>query len=91
MTRRLIVRPATEEDLDEASKVDEGQREGLGKEFLASVDEALETLAKRPDFGIVVHKRLRRMFGGSPTASSTSSSPTGLSSSASSTAGVPAS
>ena len=46
--------------MEEASAWYEGQREGLGKEFLVAVGEALETIAKHPDFGIVVHHRLRR-------------------------------
>lgn len=38
----------------------EKQRNGLGKDFLASVDEALEKLRQWPDFGGVVYKQLRR-------------------------------
>ena len=46
--------------MEEASAWYEGQREGLGKEFLVAVGEALEKIAKHPDFGILVHPRLRR-------------------------------
>ena len=60
MSSRLIIRPAAEEDMEEASAWYEGQREGLGKEFLVAVGEALDKIAKHPDFGIVVHQRLRR-------------------------------
>jgi plasmid stabilization system protein ParE len=60
VTRKIIVRLAAEEDLDEASSWYEKQRVGLGKEFLASVDETLKKLRQRPDFGITVHKQLRR-------------------------------
>jgi toxin ParE1/3/4 len=60
VSRRLIVRPAAEEDTEEASAWYEGQCEGLGKEFLVAVGEALEKVVQRPDFGIVVHQRLRR-------------------------------
>jgi len=60
VTSRLIIRPAAEEDLEEASSWYERQREGLGKEFLLAVGVALEKVAKHRDFGILVHQRLRR-------------------------------
>ena len=59
MTRKIIIRLAAE-DLEEASAWYEKQRIGLGKEFLASVDETLEKLKHWPDFGIVVYKQLCR-------------------------------
>jgi toxin ParE1/3/4 len=60
VTLKIIVRPAAEEDLDEAAAWYEKQQGGLGKEFLASVDEAFAKLQDWPDFGIPVHKELRR-------------------------------
>jgi toxin ParE1/3/4 len=56
----IIVRPAADDDLDEACAWYEKKRQGLGKEFLISVDETIEKVRQRPDFGIVVHKQMRR-------------------------------
>ncbi len=60
MSHRLVIRLAAEEDLEEASAWYERQREGLGKEFLAAVGDALEKIVRHPDFGMLVHRRLRR-------------------------------
>jgi toxin ParE1/3/4 len=56
----IIIRPAAEDDLDEASAWYESKQPGLGRRFLAAVDETLAKLESWPDFGIVVHKTLRR-------------------------------
>lgn len=56
----MIVRPAAENDLAEAAAWYENKRPGLGREFLASIDQTLEKLKQRADFGIPVHKTLRR-------------------------------
>ena len=60
MTRGLIIRPAAEDDLDEASLWYERRQKGVGKRFLAAVDAALARLQAHPDFGIVAYKQLRR-------------------------------
>jgi plasmid stabilization system protein ParE len=60
VTYQLIIRPAADEDLEEASAWYEKKQPGLGKRFLSSVDATLEKLRQRPDFGIIVHKQLRR-------------------------------
>jgi toxin ParE1/3/4 len=60
VTLKIILRPAAEDDLDEASAWYEEKRDGLGKQFLASVNDTLEKLRRQPDLGIVVHKRMRR-------------------------------
>ena len=57
---KIIIRPAAEDDLEEAAAWYEARRAGLGREFLASIDQALERLKRHPDFGIPAHKTLRR-------------------------------
>jgi len=48
VTERLLVQPEAEADLAEAYRWYEAQRAGLGLEFLAAVDRALERIADQP-------------------------------------------
>lgn len=56
----VIIRPKAEADLQQAHDWYEKKQVGLGGAFLACVDETFEKLKRRPDFGILVHKQLRR-------------------------------
>ena len=60
MTHQIIIRPAADDDLDAARAWYEEKQRGLGNEFLANIGETLEKIRQRPDFGILVHKRMRR-------------------------------
>ena len=60
MTYDVIIRPAAEDDLDEASGWYERKQPGLGKRFLAAVDDTIVRIRSWPEFGIVVHKIMRR-------------------------------
>jgi plasmid stabilization system protein ParE len=60
VTLKIVIRPAAEDDLDEASTWYERRQAGLGKRFLAAIDTALAKIQSWPEFGIVVHKQLRR-------------------------------
>jgi toxin ParE1/3/4 len=57
---QIIVRPAADSDIEEAALWYERQRSGLGREFLAGVDDTFERLKESPDPGIPAHKSLRR-------------------------------
>jgi plasmid stabilization system protein ParE len=48
MSRRLIIRPAAEQDLSEAAHWYEERGAGLGKEYLFAVDQTIETILERP-------------------------------------------
>ena len=48
MTRRLIVRPPAEADIDSAAQRYESERPGLAARFLAEVDRTFTRLRERP-------------------------------------------
>lgn len=55
MKRRLIFRPAADQDVDEAFDWYERQRAGLGDEFLTALGTAVERIREHPDS----HPRIR--------------------------------
>jgi plasmid stabilization system protein ParE len=57
---QFIVRPAAAADIDEAFLWYEGQRAGLGNEFLAAAQALLEAIAQRPLGYPVIHRNARR-------------------------------
>ena len=57
-----ILRPAAAADLEQAYRWYEAQREGLGEEFLATVDVALKSSAANPEMCPVVHRNTRRLL-----------------------------
>jgi toxin ParE1/3/4 len=61
VTHKVIVRPAAEEDIDEAAVWYERKRSGLGREFLVSVNATIEKIQQWPDLGVQVYKTLRRV------------------------------
>jgi plasmid stabilization system protein ParE len=60
MSRCLVIRPAAESELTEAYRWYEAQRQGLGLEFLFSVEAALAFILRTPELHPLVHKQLRR-------------------------------
>jgi plasmid stabilization system protein ParE len=60
MPVELLIAPEAELDIAEAYLWYEGQRAGLGEEFLSSVDACLESIRRRPEMYAVVHEGLRR-------------------------------
>jgi len=61
MKSTLRLRPEAEADLKEVYRWYEGQRRGLGDDFLLCVEAALEALLENPNQFPVVHKEVRRM------------------------------
>ena len=57
---RCIVRPAAAADIDDAFLWYEGQRPGLGHEFLAAADTLMDALAEHPFRYPIVHRDTRR-------------------------------
>jgi plasmid stabilization system protein ParE len=56
----LILRPEAEQDLAEARDWYDGQREGLGGEFLERVEDTFEQIRERPELFALVYRRVRR-------------------------------
>ena len=62
MAVRLVLAPEVEKDITEAFAWYEDQRAGLGEEFLASVEAALEAIRRNPESRSAVHENYRRGF-----------------------------
>jgi toxin ParE1/3/4 len=60
MKHPLIVRPEAEQDLWEGASWYEGQREELGSEFLAAVDEVFDRIRETPELYTAQYKAIRR-------------------------------
>jgi plasmid stabilization system protein ParE len=60
MSHPLIVRPEAEEDMAEGRDWYEGQREGLGAEFLTAVDDVFDRIRETPELYAPEHKSVRR-------------------------------
>ena|SRR5579859_1120204 len=60
MSRRLVIRPAAESELSEAYQWYETQRQGLGSEFLLSVEAALALIQRNPELHPLIHREIRR-------------------------------
>ncbi len=58
----ILIRPAAAADIDEAFLWYERQQAGLGEEFLAEVQAALEKVVARPARYPVVHRETRRVL-----------------------------
>ena len=56
----ILLRPAAASDVEQAFRWYEERRIGLGNEFLAEVQNALENLAAHPDRYPVVYRDTRR-------------------------------
>jgi toxin ParE1/3/4 len=62
VTWRVLIRAAAEQDLEEARKWYNGQRGGLGDEFLVSIAEAFTRLEQDPERYRVLYKGFRRVL-----------------------------
>lgn len=60
MAAELILAPEADRDIDEAYGWYERQREGLGEEFLSSVDACIQAICRSPLLHAVVHENYRR-------------------------------
>ena len=60
MAAELIIAPEAEEDLAEAYGWYEGQRIGLGEEFLGCVDACIEAFRRMPEMHAQIHQTYRR-------------------------------
>lgn len=60
MAAELIVAPEAEQDLAEAYGWYEGQRVGLGEEFLGCVDGCVEAFRRMPEMHAVIYENYRR-------------------------------
>ena len=61
-TYHLLIRPEAEADLEGAYRWYEDRSEGLGAEFLRSVDASLISLQKNPEAYQKIHKNIRRVL-----------------------------
>ena len=59
MTLELLVRGRAKADIRRAAKWYEKQREGLGRQFIAEVDTALERIEANPQQYQVLHRGIR--------------------------------
>ena len=59
MTLELLVRGRAKADIRRAAKWYEKQREGLGRQFIAEVDAALERIQANPQQYQVLHRDIR--------------------------------
>jgi plasmid stabilization system protein ParE len=60
MTRRFIVRPRAERDIQSAYDWYESQEPGIGEEFLKAVRKRLEAIRDFPESCPIVYRDLRR-------------------------------
>jgi plasmid stabilization system protein ParE len=61
MSLPLIITPEAEEDLSEARAWYERKREGLGEEFVLSVEAALDHIRRVPEAATEVYPGIRRV------------------------------
>ena len=60
MTRRFILRPRAESDIQSAFEWYESQRPGLGDEFRTAIREKLESVRSFPESSPVIYRDVRR-------------------------------
>ena len=60
MAVELVIAPEAEQDIAEAYGWYEGQRSGLGEEFLSCVDACLEAIRRAPEMYTIIHEHYRR-------------------------------
>jgi toxin ParE1/3/4 len=61
MTHPLIIRPEAEQDMGDGRDWYEGQREGLGVEFLTAVEEVFDRIRDTPELYAPEYKAIRRV------------------------------
>ena len=62
MKRRALIRPEAEEEIEQAYRWYEEQREGLGADFLLCVEEGIEKIQRDPQAYPLVHRNIRRIL-----------------------------
>ena len=62
MSHSVRVLPAAEEELSEAWRWYESQRDGLGDQFLMCVEAAIASAARNPEMYAPVHRSVRRVL-----------------------------
>jgi toxin ParE1/3/4 len=60
MSHPLIIRPEAEQDMAEGRDWYEGQKEGLGVEFLTAVDDVFDRIRETPELYTPEYKSVRR-------------------------------
>ena len=60
MTYNVRIRPDAERDIEDAAQWYELQRQGLGHEFMDSVEQTLNRISENPSLYPVVHRGSRR-------------------------------
>ena len=60
MAAELIVAPEAEQDVADAYGWYESQRQGLGEDFLTSVDACIEAIRRMPEMHSLAHENYRR-------------------------------
>lgn len=60
MAAELILAPEAEQDIAEAYSWYEGQRIGLGEDFMSRADACIEAILRTPEKHQVVHETYRR-------------------------------
>jgi plasmid stabilization system protein ParE len=60
MTRRFILRPRAEHDIQSAFEWYESQRPGLGDEFLVALRQRLEAVRSFPESNPILYRDIRR-------------------------------
>jgi plasmid stabilization system protein ParE len=60
--RRPVFRASAAADVEDAYRWYERQREGLGNQFLAAVQEGLESILKYPEAAPIIHRDTRRFL-----------------------------
>jgi len=58
----ILIRPEAEHDIEQSFNWYEDQSDGLGKEFLRSVEAALSTIKKTPTAFQIIHNKIRRVL-----------------------------
>lgn len=61
-TPEIIVQPAAEAEISEAFRWYEDKDEGLGSEFMRSLDATLSAIQRSPTGFAVIHKQVRRVM-----------------------------
>ena len=64
MSKKLIIRPEAEEELNQAYQWYESQRKGLGDDFLLCVEGGLARLNRNPELYRKIHGDIRRLLIG---------------------------
>ena len=60
MTRKIIIRPEADADIEDAYRWYEKQRDGLGADFLLCVEDGLARIQRNPEMYPIVYKNVYR-------------------------------